>query len=104
MNASIFAAACTGIGALGYDIWGFLLAAKEAQQSPELEKFSLIVTLTTILPSIVGALLVGMAITLVLPEDPWQLASIAFVLIGNGFGWASAQNKLGINHFFTKKS
>lgn len=103
MDGTLFAALCMGAGALSYCIWGFLQAKKEADASGQLEEFDIVIALTTILPTIIGALLSGLAITVALPATLSGIIILGVSFATSGFGIASAQGMLGINNFFRIK-
>jgi len=93
MNTQILMGIMTMVGALGYNIWGFIQAYKKTVETPQVEVFNWLVCATTVLPSLVIGFLAGYAMT---PSTALDFIA----LITSGFGVASAQGMLGINNFF----
>ena len=93
MNENVLMGLFAGLGALLYNVWGFAEAYKASLETPEVEKFSWIISLTTVVPSLVLGFLAGYATS--------GGGVVDFIgLITSGFGVAAAQGKLGINKFF----
>lgn len=102
INGTIFAMGCMMLGALAYDIWGFLQAKKAVDATPEQERFDPVIAVVTIVPSLVMALGAGVAMNIVVPGEPLGMFALGYALVSSGFGTAAAQRKLGVNDFFRR--
>lgn len=83
------------LGALGYNLWGFLHALQKTRETPEVEEWDVVMTLMTIIPSLVAGFLAGYKIS---PSG----AEYVLVFCA-GYAAGDIGNKLGINSFFRQK-
>lgn len=95
MNENIISGLLFAGGALAYNIWGFLQAAKAAKASKEVEKFDFAKSAITVLPSLILGFLAGYNLSANSTSD-------YVAMVTSGFGVAAAQGQLGINSFFDK--
>jgi hypothetical protein len=93
MNENIITGALVGLGALCFDVWGFVQAYNATKATPQKEKFSWSKAAITVIPSIIAGFLAGYNLT---PSSVLDYVS----LLTSGFGVAAAQGRMGINSFF----
>jgi O-antigen ligase len=91
MESQLILGLVSMLGALVFNLWGFIQALDDTKKTERVEKFNIVRTLITVLPTLVVGFLAGFQMD---PNTPVEFVSIAMA----GFGLAAAQWKAKITN------